>query len=166
MVTKSEKPTLFAQFNRARRRWLGALVATGGVAALGHGAAVHGATKSGPKHRLVYQFNKADEDYHQHVLFSASEVLRKYNGNIDLVVVCFGPGIHILAQFPQRPVSKETEQRVAALAKQGVEFHACNNTLKSLGWSADDLHEFAKVVDVGAGDLMELQEQGYAYVSW
>jgi intracellular sulfur oxidation DsrE/DsrF family protein len=47
-----------------------------------------------------------------------------------------------------------------------VEFHACANTMKSLGWTEEDLLPFAQVVDVGAADLMELQEQGYAYISW
>jgi intracellular sulfur oxidation DsrE/DsrF family protein len=119
-----------------------------------------------PKHRVVYQFNKADPEYHQHVLFSVGEMVRKYGDDIKVVVVCFGPGIHVLAEFPQRPVSKETKQRVASLAQYGVEFHACNNTMKSLGWTEDDLLPLAKVVDVGAADLMELQQQGFAYVSW
>ncbi|HEY0720889.1 MAG TPA: DsrE family protein, partial [Gammaproteobacteria bacterium] len=77
-----------------------------------------------------------------------------------------GPGIHILAKSPKRPVSKEISQRVASLVQYGVEFHACGNTMQSLGWTQDDLLPFAKVVEVGAADLMELQEQGYAYVSW
>jgi intracellular sulfur oxidation DsrE/DsrF family protein len=38
--------------------------------------------------------------------------------------------------------------------------------MKSLGWTADDLVEFAEIVEVGADDLMTLQEQGYSYISW
>lgn len=119
-----------------------------------------------PEHKIVYQFNKADEDYQQHVLFSVGAMLRKYNDNVKIVVTCFGPGIHILAHFPQRPVSDEIKQRVSSLAQYGVEFHACGNTMKSLGWTEDDLLPFAKVVEVGAADMMELQEQGFAYISW
>ena len=173
-MSLSNRLNWLAGINQARRRWLGALVAAGGMAALGRTArAGAAATESEPhfpgeatRHRLAYQFNKADPDYHQHVLFSVGEMLRKYGDDVKVVVVCFGPGIHILAQFPQRPVAKEVEQRVASLAQYGVEFHACNNTMKSLGWTEDDLRPFARVVDVGAADLMELQEQGYAYISW
>lgn len=118
------------------------------------------------EHNIVYQFNKADKDYHNAVLFSVGEMLRQYGDNIKIVVVVFGPGIHILAKNPKRPVSKEIRERVSSLAIYGVEFHACGNTLKSLKWKEKDLYEFVKVVEVGAADLMELQEQGFSYISW
>lgn len=119
-----------------------------------------------PSHKVVYQFNKSEQEYHQHVLFSVGAMLRKYNDGVKIVVTCFGPGIHILAKQPQRLVTEETHQRVESLAHYGVEFHACNNTMKSLNWTEEDLLPIAKVVDVGAADIMELQEQGYAYISW
>jgi intracellular sulfur oxidation DsrE/DsrF family protein len=117
-------------------------------------------------HKVVYQFNKSGEDYHNAVLFSVGALLRKYQDNIHIVVVGIGPGIHILAKNPERPVSKNIKQRVSSLAQYGVEFHACGNTLKSLGWDEKDVLPFAKIVEVGAADLMELQEQGYSYISW
>lgn len=160
---------LLAGVDKARRRLLGAALAGGGVAALGAASGARADEDfrlAPPKHKVVYQFNKADADYHQHVTFSAGEMLRKYGDDVKVVVVCFGPGIHVLAHFPQRPVSEDIQKRIESLAQYGVEFHACNNTMKSLGWTEDDLLPFAKVVDVGAADLMELQEQGYAYISW
>jgi intracellular sulfur oxidation DsrE/DsrF family protein len=119
-----------------------------------------------PEHQLVYQLNKADEAYQKHILFSVGAMLRKYGDNIHIVVVAIGPGIHILAKKPQRPVSQEIRERVSSLSQYGVEFHACGNTMKSLKWTMDDMVPFAKYVEVGAADLMELQEQGYAYISW
>jgi intracellular sulfur oxidation DsrE/DsrF family protein len=119
-----------------------------------------------PKHRVVYQFNKADAAYHQAVLFSVGAMLRKYGDDIHIVVVAIGPGLHILAKNPKRPVSEEIKQRVRSLHEYGVEFHACGNTMNALRWKDDDMLPFAKVVEVGASDLMELQEQGYAYISW
>lgn len=119
-----------------------------------------------PDHRVVYQFNKSEPDYQHHVLFSVGAMVRKYGDNIKIVVTCFGPGIHILAKKPQRPVSDEIKQRVSSLDVYGVEFHACGNTMKSLNWTEKDLVPFAKVVEVGAADLVELQEQGFSYISW
>jgi hypothetical protein len=118
------------------------------------------------QHKMVYQFNKAEPEYQQHVLFSVGEMVRKYGDNIDVVVTVFGPGIHILALKPQRPVSEEIQQRVSSLNDYGVKFHACGNTMKSLNWTEKDLVPFAQVVEVGAADLLELQEKGYAYISW
>lgn len=158
-----------------RRRLLGLFAAGAGAAALGSSRAVP-AQESGAdelrfpddpaEHKIVYQFNKADPDYHNHVLFSVGAMLRKYGDNVKIVVVAFAEGIHILGKHPRRPVSDEIKMRVSSLAQYGVEFHACGNTLKSLGWTEDDLLPFAKHVEVGAADLMELQEQGFAYISW
>jgi intracellular sulfur oxidation DsrE/DsrF family protein len=36
----------------------------------------------------------------------------------------------------------------------------------SLGWTAKDIRPFAQIEAVGAATLMELQEQGYAYIAW
>lgn len=117
-------------------------------------------------HNIVYQFNKADAEYQRAVLLSVGEILRQYNDNVSIVVATFGPGIHILAKKPIRPVNEETRQRVKSLAEYGVKFHACGNTMKSLGWTADDMLPFAEVIKVGAADIMELQEKGYSYISW
>ncbi len=119
-----------------------------------------------PDHKVVYQFNKSEEDYQQHVMFSVGAMVRKYGDNIKIVVTCFGPGIHILAKNPGRPVKQEIKERVSSLSVYGVEFHACGNTMKSLGWTKKDLLPFVKVVEVGASDLIELQEQNYSYISW
>jgi intracellular sulfur oxidation DsrE/DsrF family protein len=162
-------------FNLIRRRFLGLFAAGAGAAAIG-GSRVAAAQESGAddlrfpgdpaEHKIVFQFNKGDPDYHNHVLFSVGAVLRKYGDNVKIVVVAFAEGIHILGKHPRRPVSEEIKMRVSSLAQYGVEFHACGNTLKSLGWTEDDLLPFAQYVEVGAADLMELQEQGFAYVSW
>lgn len=166
---------LLKGFDGMRRRLLGGALAGFGMAALGskHASAQ---TKESvdelhfpgdePEHKVVYQFNHADLGYQDHVIFSVGEILRKYGDNVKIVVVAFAEGIHILGKHPGREVKEEIRQRVSSLAHYGVEFHACGNTMKSLNWSKEDLVDFAQVVQVGAADLMELQEQGYSYISW
>ncbi len=119
-----------------------------------------------PKHKVVYQFNKADPDYMDHVLFSVGALLRKYGDDIHIVVTAIGPGIHILAKNPRRPVPGIIKKRVSSLSSYGVSFHACGNTMKAMGWTENDMHDFAEVVEIGADDLLLLQEQGYSYISW
>lgn len=169
----SELKSWLGRVDGGRRRFLSGLLSALGVAAV--------VTKVGaqeeeeeelrfpgdpPEHYIVYQFNKADLGYQDHVIFSVGEMLRKYGDNVKIVVVAFAEGIHILGKRPGREVKEEIQQRVSSLAMYGVEFHACDNTMKSLKWTEEDLVPFAKVVEVGAADLMELQEQGYAYISW
>jgi intracellular sulfur oxidation DsrE/DsrF family protein len=117
-------------------------------------------------HKLVYQCNSADHEYLDHILFSCGEMLRKYGDDIELVVAAFGPGIHLLGKRPGRAVSHTQQQRAGSLSDYGVAFHACGNTMKSLGWTENDLLEFARVVPVGVDDIMLLQEKGFAYLSW
>ena len=77
-----------------------------------------------------------------------------------------GQGIHILAKKPGRPVSDKIKEKVVSLSGQGVKFHACNRTLTSLNWTKDDILPLAASVDVGAADVMVLQEKNYAYINW
>ena len=117
-------------------------------------------------HKLVYQCNSADHEYLDQILFSCGEMLRKYGDDIELVVAAFGPGLHLLGKRPGRGVSHIQQQRASSLSDYGVAFHACGNTMKSLGWTEEDLLDFARVVPIGVDDIMQLQEKGFAYMSW
>ena len=91
----------------------------------------------------------------------------RYEDNVAIAVVVFGPGIHLLARQPRRPVPPELRQRAQSQARDyGVRFVACGNTMTTLGWTAADMADFVKVEQVGASVLMELQEQGWAYIAW
>jgi intracellular sulfur oxidation DsrE/DsrF family protein len=152
-----------------RRRLLKWLTATTGLGLASRGAqaaAEHQDLFGEPEHKLVYQFNRADLDYMDAILFSVGAMLRQHGDNIHMVITVIGPGIHILAKKPRRPVPELIRQRVSSLAAYGVAFHACGNTMKSLDWTKDDMLEFADIVEIGADDLMTLQEQGYSYISW
>ena len=74
-------------------------------------------------------------------------------------VTVAGPQVKVL-------VLQLLQQRAGSLAAYGVAFHACGNTMKALQWTEKDLLPFAKVVAIGADDIMLLQEQGFAYISW
>ena len=155
-------------FSRTRRVALRSIGLLGGLLAARQLQASHTEThfEDTAEHRIVYQCNKADPDYLQHILFSAGEMIRKYGDNVEVVIAAFGPGIHLLAEHPERPIPQELQQRAGSLAEYGVAFHACGNTLKSLGWSEINLLPFAQIVPIGADDIMQLQEQGFAYLSW
>lgn len=120
-----------------------------------------------PEHHIVYQFNKADWEYQEHILNSISAMLTKYGDNVEIAVVAIGPGIHVLAERPERTVPELIKQRARSMAENyGVRWIACGNTMNSIGWSMEDMEDYADYVDVGAAALMELQEEGFAYVAW
>lgn len=117
------------------------------------------------KHRLVYQLNKANHDYIESILFSCGEMLRKYGDDIELVVSAFGPGLHLLAKRPKRAITPLHKQRVQSLMEYGVRFQACGNTMESMRWQEHDIVSGAEFVPIGIDGIMQLQEQGFSYIS-
>jgi uncharacterized protein len=158
-----------------RRRWLSAWSGLGGWV-LGSATVPAAAATSPrpgrlpgdpPEHHIVYQLNQAEPDYIEHILGSVGAMIGKYDDNVAITVVAFGPGIHLLSRRPKRPVSPTLRERAASQAKHyGVRFVACGNTMKPYQWTAADMVDFAQVEEVGVAVLMELQEQGWAYVAW
>ena len=128
-------------------------------------AAPPSVAEGGPAHKVVYQCNQGSEAYYKHLLFSVGELKEKYGDDIDIVVSCFGAGIHLLGKHPKRYVPESVLEQMTYLDTFGVKFHACGNTMKTLGWHKDDMHDFVTVVPIGAEDLMLLQEQGYQYLA-
>lgn len=156
------------RINLARRRLMQWLGAAGGLFAVNEARAHHTDTHFDDRstHQIVYQCNKADPDYLSSILFSVGEMIRKYGDDVEVVVACFGAGIHLLGDPPGRPISTEAQERVSSLAVYGVRFHACGNTMDSLGWTEENLVDHAVVVPIGVDDIMQLQERGFSYFSW
>ena len=151
----------------SRRRWLQLAAATGSAETIAAPAPSERMPGDPPEHKLVYQLNQAEPDSIEHILFSVGAMIGKYADNVALAVVAFGPGIHLLARRPGRPVPDSLRQRAASQASgYGVRSIACGNTMNSLGWTAQDLGPYARIEPVGAATLMELQEQGWAYIAW
>ncbi len=149
-----------------RRQLLTAAAAATAGAALPTAARSAGAD-DGPPHKVVYQINRHEPEYQEAILNSISAMLKKYVDDVSIVVVVWGPGIHLLAKKPKRPVPKTLQQRVRGMSESyGIEFIACGNTMHTIGWEAKDMLDFAKVEEVGAAAIMELQEKGYAYIAW
>lgn len=152
-----------------RRHLLTALAAAGAGAATTAQAAVPrpAPANDGPPHKVVYQINRHEPEYQVAILNSIGAMLKKYVDDVAIVVVVWGPGIHLLAKKPKRPVPKELQQRVRGMSESyGIDFIACGNTMHTIGWEKEDMLDFAKVEEVGAAAIMELQERGYAYIAW
>jgi hypothetical protein len=118
-------------------------------------------------HKIVYQLNHHEPEYQEAIFNSISAMLKKYVDDVAIAVVVWGPGIHLLAKKPQRPVPDILQQRARSMAQAyGVRFIACGNTMHTVGWTQADMLDFATVEEVGAAAVMELQERGYAYLAW
>jgi len=116
-------------------------------------------------HRLVYQCNKVNPEYIESVLFSCGEMLRKYGDDIELVIAAFGPGLNLLAKRPKSPITSLQKQRVKSLSEYGVRLQACGNTINSMHWTEKDIIDEAVIIPIGIDGIMQLQEQGFSYIS-
>jgi len=153
--------------NLGRRRFLSTAAGLGAGLLVGKTAFAERFPGDPPEHFVVYQLNRAEPEYQTAILNSVSAMFGKYGDALAVAVVAFGPGVHILAKEPKREVDELLQQRVKNFASEfGVEFVACGNTMNSVGYTADDIFDFARIEEVGASALLEYQEKGYAYIAW
>ena len=113
-------------------------------------------------HKLVIQVS-TDDVRTQNIAMNNAVNLQKALGqdNIIIEIVAYGPGLSMMT--PKSPASK----RVPSLAMQDITFSACGNTKAKMEEKSGKevmLVEGVQIVQAGVLRIMELQEQGYAYV--
>ena len=118
-------------------------------------------------HRLILQVNSNEPAMMNLALNNASNVVQYYKDlgeKVSIEVVTFGPGLHMLREDTS-PVKARIE--TLALSSPEISFKACGNTRENMGKAESKeipLISEAKVVKSGVVRVMELQEQGWAYV--
>ena len=77
--------------NRLRRSFLKGIGVIGGIFAIRQVHATHTDThfEEETEHHIVYQCNKIDPDYLEHIMFSVGEMVRKYGDDIQVIVTTF-----------------------------------------------------------------------------
>ncbi len=114
------------------------------------------------KNRLVIQVS-TDDARTQKIALNNAVNLQKYYGmdNVIVEIVAYGPGLGMLT-------SKSSQaDRVTSLALQDIHFSACGNTMKKVAKKSGKMPELLEGVDqvtAGVVRIMELQQQGYAYI--
>ena len=81
-----------------------------------------------------------------------------------VVVVTHGPELRAFAKENYSKYQGAID-KMAELAKDGVEFKMCNNAMKAAGFSAEDMHGFITVVPAGFPELVYWQAKGYQYIN-
>lgn len=82
-----------------------------------------------------------------------------------IVVVALGEGIRFLLKGAVERNGRPFDPAVAALARQGVEFKVCNNTLTAHGIDQSELVPDITLVQAGVVEIARLQaHEGYVYI--
>ncbi len=114
-------------------------------------------------HYLVIQVSSDDPQTQTLALNNAVNVQKALGqDNVTIEVVAFGPGLSLLTR------QNTQAERVQSLAMQDVIFSACNNTMKAVEkktGKTPELTEGVRVVPAGVVRIMELEKQGYVYIT-
>jgi len=121
----------------------------------------------GQTHHVAIHVDQNDPAVMNMALNNAQNVSSYYAENGDTVViemVAYGPGLNMLI-----PDASPVAERISSMSLElpNLTFAACGNTLNAMQAKAGHdiaLMSEAKVVPSGVVRLIELQEQGYAYV--
>ncbi len=112
--------------------------------------------------KVLYQFSEGLEQ--------ASNGLRNMKNHLNadptakIVAVAFGPGIDFLLKGAKDKNGSLYADQVADLQLAGVDFRACNNTLKGRHIDPSRLVDDVKVVPAGVVEIARLQaREGFAY---
>jgi intracellular sulfur oxidation DsrE/DsrF family protein len=81
-----------------------------------------------------------------------------------MVVVTHGPELRVFAKENYEKYQGIVD-KMAELAKNGVEFRMCSNAMRAAGFQASDMHGFITVVPAGFPEIAYLQAQGYRYIN-
>jgi len=125
------------------------------------------ALAEGVTHYVAIHVDENDPQVMNMALNNAKNVAAYYESQGDEVViemVTYGPGLHMLRADTSPVRDRITEM---GMAMDNLTFSACGNTHRAMSARAGadvELMEEAQVVPSGVVRLIELQEQGYAYV--
>jgi uncharacterized protein len=125
--------------------------------------------QSAKPHRIVIQVDQNDPDVMNLALNNAKNVIETYrakNEDVDVEVVAYGPGLHMLRDDTS-PVKDRIKELAEVSFPSNITFSACNNTKQ--GMEKREGHPItiipqAHLVPAGVVRIMELEEQGYSYV--
>ena len=139
-----------------RRVW-----STSGIAVFA-AALLPGAAPAQPaaaKNKVVFQVSDNDPARWT-LLFNNAGNLQADVGaaNVDMEIVAYGPGLAMLR------AGSPVAQRVTAALQSGVKVVACQNTMKAQQLTQADMLTDIGYVPSAVVELMQKQQQGYAYI--
>ena len=128
-----------------------------------------GLAADGKTHRIAIQVDQNDPQVMNLALNNVNAVIEYYrarNEDVDIDVVAYGPGLHML-RADTSPVQDRIKHLKDMVFPGKIQFSACNNTKQGMekteGHAISILPD-ASIVPSGVVHLMELQEQGWSYV--
>ncbi|MCA0428748.1 MAG: DsrE family protein [Bacteroidetes bacterium] len=111
------------------------------------------------KHKIVMQLTSSDALVHKGLIKQLNNLKKGWGDTVLLEVVCHGPGIEFL-------MSEKTtfKTEIYELKEKGVDFVACENTLREKQISKEQILPDLRFVLMGIGEIVLKQEAGWTYI--
>jgi intracellular sulfur oxidation DsrE/DsrF family protein len=111
------------------------------------------------KEKLVIQVSDADTGKWNLALNNAKNVQQAYGADkVDIEIVTYGPGIGMLK------MDSVIANRIDESKQAGIAIVACQNTMKNMKLTSDDMLPNTSYVPSGVVELIKKQKEGYAYI--
>ena len=111
------------------------------------------------QHHVVIQISEGDPFNQKIVLNNVANMLKHYGPDrVQIEVVAYGPGLRLLFE------DNANKGRITSMMQQDVIFSACSNTMANMGKDLGQLIDGTRKVAGGVVQIMERQEQGWAYI--
>lgn len=111
------------------------------------------------RHKVVIQVSDSDPAKWNLALNNARNVQQDLGEkNVDIEIVAYGPGIGMLK------LDSAVGTRVGEAMSTGVKVVACENTMHNQKLGREDMLSKIGYVKAGVVELMEKQQQGWAYI--
>jgi len=111
------------------------------------------------KNRIVIQVSDSDPKKWALALNNAKNVQTDLGkANVEIELVAYGPGLGMLK------MDSEVGNRVAEAMNDGVKVIACENTMTNNKIAKEDMLPKIGYVKAGVVEIMQRQQQGWAYL--
>jgi len=114
--------------------------------------------QGGSQHKIVFQLTTADTVFHIALMKQLDNII-KIAPDSKLEIVCHGPGLEMLMK--QKCIVAPS---IEAFRKRGVEFVACEFSLKQRKVEKSQIIASAGFVEAGIIEIVSKQEKGWSYI--
>lgn len=109
-------------------------------------------------YKIVFQLVTSDTTAHKGFMKQLSNILEEAP-DTKIQVVCHGPGISMLRDDQSIVLGK-----IQQFMKKGVDFTACENTLKGRNIPKEKIMQGATFTKAGIIEIVDKQSKGWAYI--
>jgi intracellular sulfur oxidation DsrE/DsrF family protein len=110
------------------------------------------------EHKIIVQLTSGDTTLHKMLMKQLNNILVA-TPNSKIEVVCHGPGIDMLTAKKTKVHPKLIEMKA-----KGIQFVACENTLREWKLSKEEIIPEAGFVKAGVIEIVLKQEEGWSYI--